>query len=180
MSKTYFEKKILNPVMQVLRQGISPEKISLSIAWGVAIGIFPVVGTTTLLCMAAALILRLNLPIIQIANWLVYPLQLVLILPFFFAGAYVFGSDPSFTQNAQEIILLFQSDLIGAIILMKGVILNAILVWFCTAPVVIIVLYRFLTPMLRSIQVHRCSAMDSDRKGFANGQNNTPFARRIS
>ena len=156
--------------MQLLRQGVTPEKISLSIAWGVVIGIFPIVGTTTLICTIVAIVLRLNLPIIQLANWLVYPFQLVLIAPFFLAGAYLFGDEP-FTQNTQELIVLCQNDLLGAVILLKDILLNAVLVWLCVAPVGIIVMYWALMPLLKRLAVYRYPKVCSN--GFCQGQNDT-------
>ena len=71
--------KILNLVKSMLKEGMSLRKISLCIAVGIVLGIFPVLGTTTLLCTVAALALRLNLPAVQIVNYMVYPLQLVLL-----------------------------------------------------------------------------------------------------
>ena len=73
--------KILKLTKVLLGEGLSVEKISLCIALGTALGIFPVVGSTTLMSAIAALVLRLNLPAIQAVNYLVYPLQLVLLAP---------------------------------------------------------------------------------------------------
>jgi uncharacterized protein (DUF2062 family) len=64
---------IFLPIVDLLRQGITPEKIALSIALGAVLGIFPVLGSTTILCAAAAFVLRLNLSAIQIVNFLIYP-----------------------------------------------------------------------------------------------------------
>ena len=65
-------RNVLVPIVDLLRQGITPEKIALSIALGAVLGIFPVLGSTTLLCAAAAFILRLNMPAIQVVNFLIY------------------------------------------------------------------------------------------------------------
>jgi len=65
-------RNILVPIVDLLRQGITPEKIALSVALGAVLGIFPVLGSTTLLCAAAAFILRLNMPPIQVVNFLIY------------------------------------------------------------------------------------------------------------
>ncbi len=148
--RQYIQGKVVVPVTQLLRQGITPEKISLSIALGVVIGIFPVVGTTTLLCTVVAIVLRLNLPIIQLANWLVYPLQLLLIAPFFFAGAYLFGSEP-FTRDARELIFLFQSDLFNALILLWDILLHAVVVWLMVSPLVIFGVFIVLRPVLKKL-----------------------------
>ncbi|MBN2298605.1 MAG: DUF2062 domain-containing protein [Deltaproteobacteria bacterium] len=176
--RRYSTRKVVDPVVQFLRQGITPEKISLSIAWGVVIGIFPVVGTTTLLCTVVALGLRLNLPVIQLANWLVYPLQLILVAPFFLAGSCLFGSEP-FTRDAQELILLFQSDLMGALNLLKDIILHAILVWLCMAPAGIILLYRALKPLLKRLSMHRYP-VEIRRNGVIQEQNSASGNRSTS
>ena len=175
--RRYITRKVVVPLVQLLRQGITPEKLALSIAWGVVIGIFPIVGTTTLLCTIVALVLRLNLPVIQLANWLVYPLQLVLVAPFFVAGAYLFGSEP-FTQDARELIVLFQDDLLNAVVLLKDILLNAVLVWLCIAPVGIIGMYCILKPVLKRLPVHRYP-VEFDRNGFHRGQNIAGDNRKI-
>ena len=74
--------RIAEPTVQLLKQGVTPRAIAASMATGAVIGIFPVLGTTTATCLAVALLLRLNLVTIQILNWLVYPLQVLLIIPF--------------------------------------------------------------------------------------------------
>lgn len=45
-----------------LRQGMSPRRLALTLALGLAVGCIPVVGIPTLVCAALALTLRLNLP----------------------------------------------------------------------------------------------------------------------
>ncbi len=41
---------------------MTPEKMALSLALGGALGVFPALGCTTLLCTLVAIVLRLNLP----------------------------------------------------------------------------------------------------------------------
>ncbi len=65
----------LKPFIQMLRQGVSPEKIALTVALGIMLGVIPVLGSTTALCTLAAIVLRLNLPAIQLVNGVVYPLH---------------------------------------------------------------------------------------------------------
>ncbi len=68
----------------------SPGKIVLSFTLGFYLGLFPVVGLTTLLCLLATFLFRLNPLIIQVTNFSVFPLQLVLIYPFMKAGRILF------------------------------------------------------------------------------------------
>jgi hypothetical protein len=76
----------LKPFIQLLRQGVSPEKVALTIALGIILGVTPVLGSTVLLCTLAATVLRLNLPAIQLVNGVVYPLQFILLIPFYRLG----------------------------------------------------------------------------------------------
>ena len=66
--KAFLQKRLIAPILQLLTQGITPEKIALSLAFGIMLGVFPVLGTTTLLRFAAALIFRLNLAAVQLVN----------------------------------------------------------------------------------------------------------------
>ena len=81
-------------MVELLKQGITPHKIALAVVLGALLGMAPVLGTTLISCTIAALALRLNLVLIQIANNLVYPLQLLLLIPFVQAGQRLFGQPP--------------------------------------------------------------------------------------
>lgn len=70
--------------------GATPRTLAWSIAAGLVIGINPIVGTTTILCLGAAFSFRLNLVASQIANHAMFPLELVLVVPFIRLGSRVF------------------------------------------------------------------------------------------
>ena len=97
-------------------------------ACGIILGVFPVLGSTTILCGVAAIIFRLNLPAIQLVNYLVYPLQLVLLVPFFHLGDLLFQVEP-LPFSAQELIALLRSDLWGTIRAFWNTTLHAIVAW---------------------------------------------------
>ena len=65
MKSKFLERRVLDPIINLLHQGITPEKIALSLAFGICLGVFPVLGTTVLLCTAATWIFRLNFAAIQ-------------------------------------------------------------------------------------------------------------------
>lgn len=120
-----------------LRMGLSPEKLSWTIVAGAGIGLFPVLGSTTLLCFLLAGFFRLNQPVIQIVNYLVYPLQLILLIPFFQVGAWMTGHDVlPFTLS--EIVSQFQSDFFGTISLLGWAQVRAILAWVVFIPVPVV------------------------------------------
>jgi uncharacterized protein (DUF2062 family) len=78
------------PILALLRMGATPRRLAWSIAAGLLIGINPVVGTTTVLCLAAAFLFRLNLVASQIANHAMFPVELALVIPFIRLGSWVF------------------------------------------------------------------------------------------
>ena len=88
-----------------LRRGLTPHKLSMTCAMGVVIGIFPVFGTTTILCFGIAIAFRLNIPLIQLVNYLVAPLQLIFILPFIKMGTILFRLNP-FPYNMDQLVQL--------------------------------------------------------------------------
>ncbi len=83
-----------------LRCGLSPRKLALTLALGTVIGILPVLWGSTLLCVLAAAIFRLNQVSIQAVNYLVYPIQLALFIPFFRLGEKFFPGSPGVTINS--------------------------------------------------------------------------------
>ena len=151
-----WERKIVKPIAALLKQGISHEKIALSIAVGTAIGIFPILGATTVLCTLAALLLRLNLPAIQLVNFVVYPLQLFLLLPFLRFGGWLFG-DQRFSQIGKEIIDLIRNDLWGSFGVLWDLTLYAVVLWLIISPLVIVSLYKVLKPALKKLSLGKFS-----------------------
>lgn len=150
MSEGIFIRKFVRPLIDLLRQGVTPEKLALSVALGAALGIFPVMGTTTALCAIAALVLRLNLPAIQIANYAMYPLQLLLILPFCRFGETLFRADHQPLSKAQ-LVSAFHAGVLHAIETLWRVIFRAAVAWLLVAPVVACTAYVVLLPLFRRI-----------------------------
>lgn len=74
-------------------RGLSPEAVALIFAVGLVLGVFPMYGAPTLLCAAAAVAFRLNLPAIQLINQLTAPLQLALLAPLARAGEKILGEE---------------------------------------------------------------------------------------
>ena len=127
---------------------MTPEKIALSVALGAALGVFPAVGWTTALCALAAIILRLNLPAIQIVNYLVYPAQIALLVPFFRLGEKLFRA-PHLPVSVPQIYALIHASAWNAAKLLWTTTWHAIVVWGLLAPVFVGFVYAILTPVLR-------------------------------
>jgi uncharacterized protein (DUF2062 family) len=68
------------------------ETVALMLALGLVLGTFPVFGFPTILCAVAALMLRLNVPALQVVNQLSSPLQIGLLAPLIRAGSHIVGA----------------------------------------------------------------------------------------
>ena len=79
--KAWLQRRILDPVRNALTGGTSPRAVALALAVGFCLSLFPLLGATTALCAYAAFRLRLNLVIVQVANWIAAPVSAVLIDP---------------------------------------------------------------------------------------------------
>ena len=83
--------KVRAAVRDQLTRGLSPRGAALAMALGAWLGVIPVLGATTGLCLLAGWSLRLNHGLLQAANLLMYPLQLILLVPFLELGSRAFG-----------------------------------------------------------------------------------------
>jgi len=83
-------RRAILPIFALLRMGATPRRLAWSIAIGLLIGINPLLGSTTVLCLAASTCFRLNVVASQIANHSMFPLELALVIPLIRLGARVF------------------------------------------------------------------------------------------
>jgi uncharacterized protein (DUF2062 family) len=133
-----------------LRQGVSPRRLALSLALGCAVGCLPVIGIPTFLCAALALALGLNLPAIQAANYLVMPLQFLLIVPFVRLGEWLF---PFGRHPGQPAVALHSLSPLHLIAQLGWLAFQALFAWLLIAGPVVVLLTFTLTPLLRRIPV---------------------------
>jgi uncharacterized protein (DUF2062 family) len=148
--KEFLKKRIVTPLVALLKQGITPEKLALSLAFGICLGVFPVLGSTTILCSLAAILFRLNLPAINLINWFVYPLQIALIMPFIRMGEKILGAAP-IPYTLTQMVAMLHTDMWATITALWQTTVHAIFAWFVVGPLMIVILYKILTPLMRRI-----------------------------
>jgi uncharacterized protein (DUF2062 family) len=146
---TWWQRKLFDPLLALLRQGVAPRALALAVALGAGIGIFPVLGVSTLALTGLALPLRLNLPAIHLVNYLVTPLQLLLIIPFLRLGEWLLGAPPLPMTLDQGIGILSHGPL-QALSTLSGAILHSAVGWFAVIPLTILLLYRVLSQVMES------------------------------
>jgi uncharacterized protein (DUF2062 family) len=143
-------RRIVLPILALLRMGASPQKLAWSIAVGLLIGINPILGSTTLLCLAVALLVRLNVAASQLANHVVYPLEIILIIPFIRIASYTFHTAPM-PLSASEFLHAAREhpiDLSHQLWIWEW---HAFLLWAILAAIAIPSIALALTPILRKL-----------------------------
>ncbi len=147
---SFWKRRVIAPIAGQLQQGTTPETIALTIALGIVLGIFPILGATTLLCGIAAARLRLNQPIIQLVNYLVYPAQLVTLLPFYRAGEMLLGR-PHLPLSIPMLVDRFRDDTAKFLGDFGLIAVAGIVVWCLVAPVFAVALYYTLRMPIRRL-----------------------------
>ena len=148
------KEKIKIAIGKFIKKGLSIEKIALSVSLGMVLGIFPVLGSTTVLCAAAAIIFRLNQPLIQLVNYAVYPLQLMLLTFFYGFGNWLFN-DNNLLFSETPVVGTLQDDMWGSIAALWDMTLFAVLFWILIGPVLAVILYVALMPIIRKLSPPR-------------------------
>jgi len=141
-------RRVMMPLVDLLRMGASPQRLAWSIAVGLMIGINPLLGSTTILCLAVALLFRLNVAASQLGNHIVYPLDLLLFVPFLHLGTRVFHTAPLPLSRSAIVEAVHQHpvELIRRLWLWEW---HAMVLWAVLFIVMVPVIALTLTPLLR-------------------------------
>lgn len=142
--------RVLEPLRLQLTQGVSPGRLAMALSLGVVIGVFPVLGTTTILCALVAVSLRLNQPAIQVGNFIASPLVVAFFVPLFNLGAWLFGQPPvgfTFAQLRAEL----RADLAGTMSHYALAVVRAVAAWALFAPIAVAVLFLAFRFLLRRV-----------------------------
>jgi len=150
MKRGFFDRRVVEPIVALVTQGITPEKLALSLAIGIVLGVFPVLGSTTILCAVAALIFQLNLPAIQLVNYLIYPVQLFLLVPFIRIGEMLFRVAP-LQLSLTQILAMVRADLPHAISTLWLAEVHAMSAWLLISSPAIVPIYFLLSRALRQL-----------------------------
>ncbi len=150
-SRDWLRRRVAEPVLAVLRIGVTPEKIALSIAIGLVLGVFPIFGVTTVLCLIAALALRLNVVVMEIFNYVAYPLHVALLIPFLRLGEHLLRLEP-LKVSLRAVKAQVAADPWSAFIIFARLEVRAIAGWLPVAPLAVFALYLALAPLLRRLR----------------------------
>lgn len=160
-----FYRWVIRPIVNQLKQGTSPEKLSWSVSLGVTLGIFPIMGSTSLVCFIIGHLFRLNQPILHLFKTFTYPLQLALILVYIRLGQMLNGvplikfSIPQMLGQFKDNPAQFARDFGMAA-------LYGIEAWVISAILLIPILYFISLPILKKLlgKLSRSADAPADRQ----------------
>jgi hypothetical protein len=119
------------------------------VAVGLALGVFPLQGATTTLCILIAFVFRLNQPAMQLVNYLAYPLQLALLVPFIRMGERLFGTLPM-PLSLSAVVQGLKTDPFGTLAFFWLQVWHACVVWMLLALPVMVLMAMALRPLFEA------------------------------
>jgi len=142
-----------------LVQGLSPRRLAFTLSVGFVLGCIPVIGVPTGLCVLVALVLRLNQPAIQAANYAAMPFQVALIVPLAHLGAKLTprslqpalnlsGLASGLAHSPVQIVMHRSVPMLGQLAIFAA---QALLAWLLLAIPVAFVMTLMLTGVLRRV-----------------------------
>lgn len=149
--RSFWRRRVVDPVVALLTQGVTAEKIAQTLAVGAVCSLFPFFGTTSLLNLGVGLALRMNQPILQAFNQLLGPVQVVMILVYVRMGEWIWRAGESrFTVG--EVLRTFREESFVEFLNRFGVAgLHALTAWLITAPLLLAAVYYPLRPVLHRL-----------------------------
>jgi uncharacterized protein (DUF2062 family) len=152
--RSFWQRRVADPILALLTQGVTPDKIAATLAIGTACSLFPFLGFTALLNLVVGLRLRLNQPILQTLNQLLGPLHLVMIVVYVRLGERLWlAGDDRFT--IAEMLRTFRDETFLVFLQRFGWTgIHAFSAWALTTPLLIAGLYYSLRPAMRRL-AHR-------------------------
>jgi uncharacterized protein (DUF2062 family) len=141
--RSFVRRRIVDPLFDQMQQGFTPAALAAALCAGAIVGVFPILGASTFLCLAIAAAARLNHPTVQLANYLVYPLQIPLIFAFVRLGETLLGR-PHVPFSIAQLIRAFRADPLQFLRQFGASGLHGIFAWSITAIPAALVLYPLL------------------------------------
>ncbi|WP_426061961.1 DUF2062 domain-containing protein [Hymenobacter sp. B1770] len=151
--RSWVYRRVLAPFLNLLKAGLSPEKLALTVSLGVAFGLVPTFGVTSVVSAATALRLQLNVPAMQLVAHLMSAFQLLLLVPLLRAGAFILGHGHEVANlTLAGLRRLITHDGWGAVgQLLWRAQLGALLIWAVAAVPLVAGLYYLFRAVFRRV-----------------------------
>jgi len=146
--KDWLLRRVWEPLAGLLKQGVSPDQLALSVALGIVVGNIPILGLSTILCALLALALRLNLAAVQLVQAAMAPTQVLLIIPYVRLGEWLLRA-PRQPLSIQAGLALLSQGAGHAVVVLWDAIVHAACAFALVGPFATVALYRMFRPVFR-------------------------------
>ena len=145
--QSFWRRRVVTPLLAQLKQGVTPERMALTVGVGTVCSVLPFLGFTTVLNLGVGVWLRLNQPVMQVLNQLLGPVQLLLIVVYVRIGEKIWGAPPM-PLSVGTLMKSFKDDP-GAFLQRFGWTgVHAGTAWLLSVPVIVGAIYFGLKPVL--------------------------------
>jgi hypothetical protein len=142
-------KKIKYKIVALLSQGLSVKKITQSIIFSGLFAVIPLLGTSTFFITVVSVKKKLNLPIMIAFSYVMWPFQILLLIPFMQLGELIFSIPPR-NHSIDEIVALYQESFFKLISQLSLDLLYALIAWILVAVPIAFVL-NWITHLVMKI-----------------------------
>ena len=149
--RSFWKRRLGDPVRALLTQGVTPDKLAATFGVGTAVSLFPFLGLTTTFNICVGLWLRMNQPLLQVINYLLTPVHLVMILVYVHIGEWIWGTTED-RFSIGDLVSTFRNNSLGEFIHRFGWAgIHAFTAWMISVPFIVAGLYYLLRPLMRRI-----------------------------
>lgn len=139
--QSLWRRRLVTPILTLLKQGITPEKLAQTLGAGFVCSMFPILGTTSVLNLLVGLRFRLNHPLMQTLNQLLGPVHVVMIVLYVRLGEWIWRSDNE-RFRMREFMQTLREGSWGEFFDRFGwAALHSITAWAVTAPLFFAIIY---------------------------------------
>jgi uncharacterized protein (DUF2062 family) len=133
-------KSLIAKISVLFKQGLTPKDLIKSIIVSGLISTIPILGVSTFMITTVSLKTKLNLPVMIALSYLMWPVQILLIIPFIRIGQFIF-SVPKSHHSVEEIISSFQTSFFGTLSHLSFELLCGLGGWLLTAVPFAVLIY---------------------------------------
>lgn len=153
--------RMVSPVVKraqgIVTCGLTPQKLAMTLCFGTAFGTIPLVWGTSIICLILAKILRLNHVALQSVNYLLWPVHLALLIPFFKLGTLLFPWGPVLPDH--QLSAIVHSPGLITLNIFLWLTLKAVAVWLMTVIPIALLAYLILraTVLRETVSINQCN-----------------------
>jgi len=144
-------KKIKSIILTEISKGLTPIKLTQSLVSGLLIGCFPILGSTSILGFLVGSFFNLNHAVLQAANYLMYPIQLLLI-PIYIKIIASILSMKDVPIRPNLIIKLFIKDPWEFLSKFFLIGIGEIILWLVVSSILYFILMKALSPLVLALK----------------------------